>query len=445
MNSTDNRATDVIIIGAGFSGVTAGRELSNVGLSSIILEGRNRVAGRTWTKDSDSIGRSIEMGGTWVHWAMPHVWSEIVRYDIPLYITPFAEEAYWKTRSGVSSGTPSELVELLDGGMNQVLSRSLEAFPDPHHPFPLTDLVEELDSKSIDEAIQELDVSDEEKDMLNGIWALHFNCVAAHGGFTTALRWGALANQDWRYLAEITERYKFVNGTQELLHAIQDESDAEIHLNSPVASIDEDADGVTVTTRDGRRFTARHVIVTVPINALKNIAFNGPFDPAGLEIAEVGQASNGMKVWIRIRGQHKPFHCLGTSHDMLHWIQYENDLDGDSVLVAFGPDSSKLDGNNVEQVAAALLEYRPDLEVLSVDSHDWVSDEYTRQTWAMFRPRQLTTDGKTLLAEHSRVWLAGADYAHGWTSFIDGAIESGVRTARRISRELNHRNSSNGG
>ena len=433
MNSAARTSADVIIIGAGFAGVTAGRELSNVGLSSIILEGRDRLAGRTWTKESD-IGLPIEMGGTWVHWAMPYVWSEINRYDTPLYITPFAEEAYWKTRNGVSTGTAGDLVQLLNDGMNQILSRSLEAFPYPHEPFPLTQLAQELDAKTIDEVIRELDVSDEEKDVLNGIWALHFNSDAARGGFTTALRWGALANQDWKYLAEITERYKFVNGTQELLHAIQGESSAEVHLNSPVTSIDETADGVTVTTGDGRSFTAGHVIVTVPINTLKNITFNGPFDPAALDIAAEGQASNGLKVWMRVRGRHKPFHCLGTSQDTLHWIQYENELDGDSILVAFAPDAANLDGNNVAEVAAAVHEYRPDLEVLAVDSHDWVADEYARQTWAMFRPSQLATDGKTLLTENSRVWLAGADYAHGWTSFIDGAIESGMRTARKISR-----------
>lgn len=435
MSGTNDESTDVVIIGAGFAGVTAGRELSNVGLSSVILEGRDRLAGRTWTRDSE-IGLPIEMGGTWVHWAMPYVWSEVKRYDLPLYITPFAEKAYWKTRNGLSSGTPDDLADLLDNGMNQILARSLEAFPIAPEPFPLTDLARELDSKSIKEVIQELDVSDEEKDVLDGIWALHFNSDTSRGGFTTALRWGALANQDWKYLAEITERYKFVNGTQELLNAIQGESSAEVHLSSPVASIDEDADGVTVTTRDGRRFTAKHVIVTAPINALKNIEFNGPFNPAALDIAKEGQASNGLKVWMRVRGQHRPFHCLGTSADTLHWIQYENDLDGDSVLVAFAPDSSNLDGNNVEEVAAALHEYRPDLDVVAVDSHDWVDDEYAQQTWAMFRPSQLSTDGQTLLTENSRVRLAGADYAHGWTSFIDGAIESGMRTARAISRNL---------
>jgi monoamine oxidase len=31
-----------------------------------------------------------------------------------------------------------------------------------------------------------------------------------------------------------------------------------------------------------------------------------------------------------------------------------------------------------------------------------------------------------------RVTFAGADYAHGWCSFIDGAIESALRAARTL-------------
>ena len=84
MNNTEHKSTDVIIVGGGFAGVTAGRELSTIGLDSIILEGRDRLAGRTWTKQDNNIGLPIEMGGTWVHWAMPYVWSEIHRYELPL-------------------------------------------------------------------------------------------------------------------------------------------------------------------------------------------------------------------------------------------------------------------------------------------------------------------------------------------------------------------------
>lgn len=38
---------DVVVIGAGFAGVTAARDLSESGLSVLVLEGRDRLGGRT--------------------------------------------------------------------------------------------------------------------------------------------------------------------------------------------------------------------------------------------------------------------------------------------------------------------------------------------------------------------------------------------------------------
>jgi len=54
--------TDVAIIGGGFAGVTAARELSMRGRSSVLLEARDRLGGRTHTMEHD--GHALELGGT---------------------------------------------------------------------------------------------------------------------------------------------------------------------------------------------------------------------------------------------------------------------------------------------------------------------------------------------------------------------------------------------
>lgn len=58
---------DVVVIGAGFAGVTAARELTQAGRSVLILEARDRLGGRTHYQDVPALERSVEMGGTWVH------------------------------------------------------------------------------------------------------------------------------------------------------------------------------------------------------------------------------------------------------------------------------------------------------------------------------------------------------------------------------------------
>src|ERR1700709_1035936 len=55
---------DVVIIGAGATGLTAAVQLQSAGLSAIVLEARDRVGGRLWTNEID--GQMYEIGGQWV-------------------------------------------------------------------------------------------------------------------------------------------------------------------------------------------------------------------------------------------------------------------------------------------------------------------------------------------------------------------------------------------
>lgn len=60
--TTINR--DVIVVGAGPSGLTAAHHLAAAGRSVAVLEARDRVGGRTWTDTID--GAVLEIGGQWV-------------------------------------------------------------------------------------------------------------------------------------------------------------------------------------------------------------------------------------------------------------------------------------------------------------------------------------------------------------------------------------------
>ena len=55
---------DVVVVGAGFAGLTAARELTRRGLDVVVLEGRDRVGGRSHT--GAVAGLPVDLGGTFV-------------------------------------------------------------------------------------------------------------------------------------------------------------------------------------------------------------------------------------------------------------------------------------------------------------------------------------------------------------------------------------------
>src|SRR4051794_24584706 len=60
-----SRTADVVVVGAGFAGLTAARELAAKGKKVVVLEARNRVGGRVWQHDLGN-GDWSERGGPFI-------------------------------------------------------------------------------------------------------------------------------------------------------------------------------------------------------------------------------------------------------------------------------------------------------------------------------------------------------------------------------------------
>jgi monoamine oxidase len=74
----ENRA-DVIIVGAGIAGLTAAEELCDAGLRVIIVEARDRIGGRIFTKHDPECGFPIELGAEFVHGRPPILLDRLKR------------------------------------------------------------------------------------------------------------------------------------------------------------------------------------------------------------------------------------------------------------------------------------------------------------------------------------------------------------------------------
>jgi monoamine oxidase len=429
---------DVVVVGAGFAGLTAARELSRQGLRVHILEARDRIGGRTWL--DRRLGRDLEIGGTWVHWSQPYVWAELKRYGLETTPSPEPERAFWWADGRRHEGGPDQLLGLIGEFNAEFVKDSRKYFPEPFSPLAREDF-KTIDDVSVLERIRSQFPAGAPRDILESFWALNFNGPLEDAALTQALRWVALTNGDWTVNFEACATYKIAGGTAALAAAILADSKASLEHGFTVEAISDDLPFVNIRSTDGRIVRARTAVVTVPLHAMKNVAFEPPLPTAKVEGCTLGQVAKGAKVWFRLRGEHPPFVALGASDWPLNFFQVEYILDGDTLAVGFGPDVSKIDVEDPAAVQAQLERLVPGVEVVAVASHDWVGDPLSGETWPMHRTGFLSTHLPAMQAAHGRILFAGSDIANGWGGFIDGAIESGMEAACTAVAMLENRQS----
>ena len=422
-------SADVIVIGGGFAGVTAAREVARHGRSVTVLEARDRLGGRTWSAPWN--GWQIEYGGAWVHWHQPHTWSEITRAGLEVALSDDTEVASWYVDGDRRSGTIAERDAIVLRGWDQFVDGVEEALPLPHDPLHAIDRLARFDRLSIAERIGELDLDEEERAVLSAELESLAHAPIDDAGAVSALRWHALSGYSLALTQFTGGRVTMVGGTAALLDAIASERPFEVRLSSPVAAVRRSGGGVEVETRDGSVMAAQTAIVALPINALGAIEFTPALAEDKQAAIALGQASRGIKVFIHARGEARLQNAIRLGHPFGYVGTEELLDDGSQVLIGFGPDAEQCRPEDDAGMRAALTSILPGYELVTATAHDWLGDEFSRGTWAIHRPGWYEHHHAAMQSPEGRVLLAGSDIANGWAGFIDGAIETGIRAGRR--------------
>ena len=128
---------DVVVVGAGFAGLTAARKLHRSGRSVVVLEARNRVGGRVWNHNLGG-GHVSERGGTFVGPTQDHVLGlahELGIGTFPTYDT--GDNIYFRGSTKIRYSDTGAV-----GGVTGT------APPDPAASPGIVDVVMDLDNKA---------------------------------------------------------------------------------------------------------------------------------------------------------------------------------------------------------------------------------------------------------------------------------------------------------
>jgi monoamine oxidase len=423
---------DVIVVGGGFAGVTAAREIALRKRSVLLLEARDRLGGRTWSADWDGI--PIEYGGAWVHWHQPHTWSEITRAGLRVELSADAQRAHWWVGGERRQGTIAQRDAIAERGWNRFVEGVSEALPNPHDPLLAVAELDRFDRLTIAERVDELGLDREERAVLVAELESLAHGPLTDAGAVSVLRWHALSGYSLALTQYTGGRVLLAAGTGALLDAIASTAPVETRLEAPVAAVRQRGGGVEVETRAGELYEAAAVIVAVPLNVLGSIEFEPALSEGKQEAIALGQASRGVKIFLRARGGDALENAIRPGHPF-GYLDTELLLgDGIQLQIGFGIDSERCDPADHAAVQHALDEILPGYELVAATAHDWLGDEYARGTWAIHRPGWYTRHHAEMRRAEGSVFLAGSDLANGWSGFIDGAIESGLEVGARAAQ-----------
>ena len=432
MNATE--VYDAVVIGAGFAGLVAARDLIEAGRTVVVLEARDRPGGRTYSGTFPGTDVVIDLGAEWFDPARHHFMAaEVARYGAKFVEADKGGASRWFLDGRHSDGDePDGLIDMNE--LEEVLNR-LRA-----------DLAPVVFAKGFTQTnTAALDIPfNEYLDKLNAPPAIADLLRAQSYTLTGALpeEFSALVylreiagfdhNPDYSFFASLA---RVDIGSGGLAQRVTDEIAEHIRLSEPVTSVTELSDRVEVTTATGNRYWGRQVILAAPLNTLGDIEFTPGLPPALAQLVREGHTGRCIKVWSKLSGSKHVF-AMGWPGIVECTVKGTvSEPDGERAIMASFGLAPDLAIDRPDLVQAGLDDLKQEATVEEVYGHDWIGDPYSKGTWLALRPGQPPTHGR-VESHWGAIHLAGADFSGVWSGWVDGAIESGRDAARMVDAAL---------
>ncbi|MEP7060163.1 MAG: NAD(P)/FAD-dependent oxidoreductase [Actinomycetota bacterium] len=425
---------DVLVLGAGFAGVAAARDLTESGRSVIVLEARDRIGGRTWYREMPGAGVGVEYGGMFFSRAtQPHLAAEITRYGAAVTSPPETINMLAWIRGAERSQGPGAVedlqTKLAESGLTAALRDTAAAFESEERTG--------LKSPDITAAgcIDAIGADPESADYLRAF-------LASMGGSriqrcsVLPLLWDMVELGYSPMDAFVDVGELLTDGTKSLIDAMAEGLD--VRFGSVIAAVTQEDDGVSVTLADGTTMTAAAAVVALPINCWADVRFDPPLAPAKQRVAAERQVGEVSKVLAVVQDAPDSYLGMGWETPINAGFVTKPTADG-RLFMGFSV-QDRVDLSDKDAVARAVQAHLPKARVVTTDGHDWVSDPFSKGTWLSIPPGWFG-DGTFDALEESEAQLAfaGSDIASEGAGWIEGAVGSGIEAAATVAHMLGTR------
>jgi monoamine oxidase len=444
---------DVVVVGAGFAGLTAARRLTALGYDVTVLEGRDRVGGRSYT--TTIAGIPVDLGGTFVGPTQTEVNALAAELGCPTVPTYGHGKnlIHWRgrVRSYRSTIPKLSILELLDVSRIQWRFERLSRQIPLSEPWTAT-IADRLDQQTLESWLRSVHAGASTRDLMAIMSRVTWGCepdevsmlhavryIKAAGGIGPMLDVEGGAQQD-----------RFPAGTQQIALRMAEDLGDRVRLDQVVERIERVADGVVVHTTTGRQ-EARAVVIAVPPAHRASITFEPGLPDGYAELAAHWPQGNLSKAYAAYE---TPFwRAEGQSGEALSddgpvFITFDvspgdsSSDEGLGILLGFA-DARTFDSLEPGERRARALEcfatlFGDDaLHPIDYVDHRWSAEQFAPGgPTAAVPPGSWTTYGQWLRRPVDGIFWAGTETADQWTGFLDGAVRSGQRAAGEVAAYL---------
>lgn len=440
--------TDVVIIGAGFSGLAAARLLHKAGKDFSILEARNRVGGRTYTQRIDK-NKYVDLGGQWIGPSQDSMYALAEEYKVPWFETYDAGknilDLNQKLRTYRGLIPKMDLVSLIN--LDFILKRlESKARKIPLENPWLAGNAQKWDAISLEAFVLKHCYTKNTfkiiKAGLETVFAAELNEISLlHALFY--IRSGRNLNT----LISIdngAQLHRLKGGMQTLAEKIADTFLTQIHFNRAVLSIKQEQDVVSISGKD---FTckAKQAIIAIPPPLVKEINFDPPLPLAKSQLLDklsMGIVGKVFGIYEEPFWRKKGFsgQVVADEHAPFQTFFDASPDDGSyGVLLAFclaNRARSFFSYSQEERKQIALQSFEKYFgveakEPLHYIDHCWADESWSKGCFAAIYPTGSWTNFQdTLATPFGRLHWAGTETSKVWYGYIEGAVRAGERAAK---------------